>query len=131
MQNAGIGRLVQFGIILVLAVAHLTSQAQNNFEWKDASGKTRNLSDLQEILRKHSVWLNSLGASGTQASLAGAKLGGANLSEADLSEADLTGADLIDANLSGADLTGADLSDADLTNADLGRALLQPKSLPE
>ena len=82
VQNTGIGRLLQFGILLFLMVSHLTTQAQNNFEWKDASRKARNLSDLQEILREHGQWLGSRGKSGTKANLSGAFLFGANLSGA-------------------------------------------------
>ncbi len=72
-----------------------------------------------------------MGASGTEAYLAGAKLGGANLSDVDLTDADMTGADLTGANLSGAKLGRANLTGADLTIANLGRAFFEPKSLPE
>jgi len=153
--------LLQFGSFLLLLAAHLTSQAQNNFEWKDISGNTHNLSDLEEVLRKHREWITSGGKSGTQANLIGANLRGANLSGADSSDAhlsaadlrdaqlrhanligaDLVGADLSDAHLSpsnlrgahliGATLNGADLSDAHLSEARLDRALFEPRSLPE
>ena len=132
---------MQFGIVPLLLAAHLTSQAQNNFEWKDASGKTRNRSDLEEILGKHNEWLRSGGKSGVRANLNRAILSGANLNRANLSYAelfytDLNGADLSGADLSGADLNSANLSRADLSGADLGdsayvdRALFEPKSLP-
>ncbi|SRR6266536_980603 len=52
MPNARIGHLLQFGILPLLLAAHLTGQAQNNFEWKDGSGNTHNLTDLQQILGK-------------------------------------------------------------------------------
>jgi len=127
---------VQFGIVPLLLAAHLTSQAQNNFEWKDASGKTRNRSDLEEILGKHNEWLRSGGKSGVRANLNRAILSGANLNRANLSYAELFYTDLNGADLSGADLNSANLSRADLSGADLGdsayvdRALFEPKSLP-
>src|SRR5207248_11614086 len=58
-----------FGIVPHLLAAHLTSQAQDNFEWKDASGKTRNRSDLEEILGKHNERLRSGGKSGVDRAL--------------------------------------------------------------
>jgi hypothetical protein len=132
VQNTGIGRLLQFGILLFLMVSHLTTQAQNNFEWKDASRKARNLSDLQEILREHGQWLGSGGKSGTKANLSGAHLSNrANLSGAYLMEANLSGANLIGADLSGANLSNADLNGADLRGAHVGRAVFEPKSLPD
>ena len=127
---------MQFGIVPLLLAAHLTSQAQNNFEWKDASGKTRNRSDLEEILGKHNEWLRSGGKSGVRANLNRAMLSGANLNRANLSYAELFYTDLSGADLSGADLSGADLNSADPSGADLGdsayvdRALFEPKSLP-
>ena len=95
--------MLQFGSFLLLLAAHLTSQAQNNFEWKDISGNTHNLSDLEEVLRKHREWITSGGKSGTQANLIGANLSGADLSDAHLSAADLRDAQLRHANLIGAD----------------------------
>jgi|SRR5215471_18094358 len=40
-----------YGILLLL-LTRLTAHAQNEFTWKDTSDETRNLSDLQEILRE-------------------------------------------------------------------------------
>src|SRR5262249_30138301 len=146
VPNAGTSRLMQFGILLLVLAAHLTTQAQNDFEWRDGSGETRNLSDLKEILQKHRQWFESGGKSGIQADLKGANLNGANLNgaflpsaslvSADLTHADLNGADLNgaflrDADLSGAFLRGAKLSDASLFGARLGRADFEPMSLPE
>ena len=151
MPNAGIGRLLQFSLLLLVIAAHLTTQAQNDFEWRDASGNTRNLSDLEEILRKHREWVESWEKSEIQADLSGAHLSGvylrlANLSGAGLNRADLSGVYLFGAHLSGADLSGADLSGADLfaaelsgaelsgaelSGADLARAVFEPKSPPE
>ena len=79
MPNAGTRSTVQSGILLVLVAAHLTSQAQNNFEWKDASGKTRNRSDLEEILKKHTQWHKLNRHLGSQADLSRADLAFANL----------------------------------------------------
>ena len=117
---------MQFGIVPLLLAAHLTSQAQNNFEWKDASGKTRNRSDLEEILGKHNEWLRSGGKSGVRANLNRAILSYAELFYTDLSGADLSGADLSGADLNSADPSGADLGDS----AYVDRALFEPKSLP-
>lgn len=108
--------------------------------------------ELDEIIRKHKLWLRTGGDYGARADLRGADLRdmdlysadlrGANLSGADLSRADLsravlyradlTGAimtrtnlyraHLSHANLSDAHLTAANLSDADLANADLADA---------
>jgi len=119
MPSAAISRLLQSGILLLVVAARLTGQTPNNFEWKDASGTTRNLSDLQEILRKHQQL-------GIKADLSGAHLSGANLTGAQLSGAVLTGAILDHADLRDAALNGAQLS-----GANLGGALFEPSSLPE
>ena len=78
---------------------------------------------LNEILKKHKMWLNNE-ESGERADLRGADLRGAKLGCADLrgaklSDADLSGADLRDADLRGADLRGTKLGCADLKGADL------------
>jgi len=119
MPSAAISRLLQSGILLLVVAARLTGQTPNNFEWKDASGTTRNLSDLQEILRKHQQL-------GIKADLSGAHLSGANLTGAQLSGAVLTGAILDHADLRDAALNGVQLS-----GANLGGALFEPSSLPE
>ena len=156
MSNAGIGRSLQFGILLLLVATYLTSQAQNNFEWTDGLGKPRNLSDLQEILRKHQQWLTSgkksassavlfgarlmnvylvgaqlTGATFSRADLNGAYLNDANLSGAQLDEANLSNAHLDGADLSGANLTDANLQQASVVGADFTRTVFEPKSLPE
>ena len=84
---------------------------------------------LNEILTKHSEWVNSCGAKGVRANLWNADLSGADLRYADLRgaclwNANLDGADLRDANLWNADLRGANLSCADLNDADLSSAFL-------
>ena len=88
---------------------------------------------LEEVLRKHSLWLKS-NLEGEGADLRGADLLRANLCEAarreaDLREADLRRADLSKANLRGADLYGADLRGADLSKADLRKADLSGAAL--
>ena len=77
---------------------------------------------LNEILKKHKMWLNNE-ENGERADLRGAdlygaNLSGANLSGADLRNADFWNADLRNANLWGANLSGANLSDADLSGAE-------------
>ena len=75
---------------------------------------------LDEVLRQHKIWLETLGQEGQRADLSGANLSGANLEYADL-----RGANLWYANLRKADLRGADLCDADLRGADLKGACLE------
>ena len=134
MPNVRIGRLLQFSILLLVLAAHLTTRAQNDFEWTDASGNTRNLSDLEGILRQHRQWVEAGKISGIRADLHGAWLDGANLSGANLRDANLSSAFLSGANLSGAFLNGANLSGAwldgaNLSGADLGGPLLRGANL--
>jgi uncharacterized protein YjbI with pentapeptide repeats len=111
--------LLQFGILVLLLAARLTSQAQDDFQWKDASGNAHDLSALEEIRQKHIQWIDSGKTLGTRADLTGADLTGANLTLAELSEAMLTGAKLHGAELAAAHLDNAHLSKADLTDANL------------
>ena len=67
---------------------------------------------LNEILTKHSEWINSCGAKGVRANLWNADLSGADLRYDDLRGACLWNANLWGANLGGANLGGADLRDA-------------------
>lgn len=83
--------------------------------------------ELQEILRKHELWLN--GECGERADLSEADLAGAYLKEADLRDADLRDADLREADLREADLRDADLSGANLSEADLRSANLRGANL--
>ena len=83
---------------------------------------------LNEILRKHALWLNHE-SGGERANLRDADLSGADLRGADLSDADLSGADLSYANLRDADLSGADLSGANLSYANLSYANLRGANL--
>ena len=114
--------------------------------------------NLQEILRKHTLWLNGdpdgekadlngvdlrrvnlyradlSGANLCRANLYGADMSDANLSGASLCRANLYGADMSDANLRratmyGANLSGADLTDADLSDANLCRADMSDANL--
>lgn len=80
--------------------------------------------ELEQILTRHKIWLQSDEKEGSRADLSGASLEGANLQGALLSGADFTGASLMGADLSGALLvhakfTGADLSQVNLSGADL------------
>ena len=88
--------------------------------------------ELNEILRKHNLWLKG-DFNGARADLYRAELRGANLNGADLRGANLNGADLYRAELRGADLNGADLYGADLYGADLNGAknLNFPIACPE
>lgn len=74
--------------------------------------------NLQEILRKHTLWLNG-DPNGEKANLYGADLRRVNLSGADLRGVDLRWATLYGADLRRANLSGADLSDANLSDANL------------
>ena len=122
-------RVVQFGILLLLLAAHLRGEAQNDFEWKDGSGKARSLSDLVEILRKHETWLESDQKSGIQADLRDVDLSRANVTGVNLTRANLYKANLSDAKLSRTNLSEANLNDADLTDAELNEANLNAADL--
>ena len=89
--------------------------------------------NLQEILRKHALWLNG-DPDGEKATLYGADLRRINLYRADLSGVDLRratlyGADLRRVNLYRADLSGVDLRRATMYGADLRRADLSGANL--
>lgn len=118
-----------------LGRANLSSANLSN---ADLIGADLTNADLSHALLG-SANLTSAGLSG--ANLSGANLRGANLSGADLFNTKLCGADLAGANLNNAklldaDVSGANLSDASLggalmNGAHLGRAVFEPKSLPE
>ena len=55
--------------------------------------------ELDDILAKHKLWLETSGGDGARADLAGANLAGADLARADLARADLAWANLAWANL--------------------------------
>lgn len=79
--------------------------------------------DLNEVLRKHSLWLaNAEG--GECADLSGATLIGANLYGADLRQANLRGASLLGADLRHANMYGANMNDVDLCGAKLFGSIL-------
>ena len=104
---------------------------------------------LDEIIRRHEMWLDSDGEAGEQADLSytdlsglnlvnanlewsyleGANLSGATLAYADLTSADLIGANLEHANLRSAKLVCARLKGANLTNANLREANLDDINL--
>ena len=83
---------------------------------------------LQEILRKHALWLND-DPDGEKADLSGVNLCRANLYRADLRGVNLRGTDLRMANLCMADLRGIDLYRADLRRADMYDAKLNDANL--
>ncbi|MDE6787812.1 MAG: pentapeptide repeat-containing protein, partial [Ruminococcus sp.] len=72
--------------------------------------------ELNEILRKHKLWLNNEDG-GECAILIGEDLRSADFMFSDLRGADFSGADLRGADLSGADLSGANLDRANLRGA--------------
>ena len=80
--------------------------------------------NINQIIEKHALWLDTAGEEGSRANLTGADLRGADLTDANLTYANLTGADLPLANLTGAYLTCADLTGANLYSANLIRANL-------
>lgn len=94
---------------------------------------------LRAALDRHRLWLETQGAEGARAILAGACLSGLSLWRADLRAADLAGADLggadldharlCDASLRGTHLAGASLWQADLSGADLSQADLRGAKL--
>ena len=84
--------------------------------------------ELNEILRKHKIWLEE--EDGECADLSSANLSCADLSNADLRGANLRGADLRGANLSGANLSNAYLSNADLRGANLENVDLDYSCFP-
>jgi hypothetical protein len=130
-NSAGIGRVIGSGIFLLLLAAHLTAQAQPQFEWRDASGNVCSLADLEEILREHQQWTESGFKLGTRADLSKANLSKANLSKANLMGANLIGANLTDANLREAHLAFANLSKANLAFASLTGAHVYKANLSD
>ena len=84
--------------------------------------------ELNEIFRKHALWLNAEDG-GERANLNGANLDGANLNLASLDGASLDGASLDGASLNRASLDGASLNGASLNGASLDGANLNWASL--
>jgi hypothetical protein len=69
MPNAGTRRVLEFGVLLLVLVTNVTSQAQSLLEWKDAHGDAHSLTELREILQKHYQWRQSGYKSGKKADL--------------------------------------------------------------
>ncbi len=89
---------------------------------------------LFDIIKDHSLFIESYGKYGTRADLQAADLQmtniyGADLQGANLSKADLQGADLRETNLQGVDLMGVNLREADLQGTNLREANLQGSKL--
>ncbi|MDE0340849.1 MAG: pentapeptide repeat-containing protein [Nitrospinae bacterium] len=94
-----------------------------------APGQAEQEALFAEKIEAHGKWLQSSGARGERADMAGAHLETTslfmvNLTKADLREARLAGANAQWANLDGADLTGANLEEADLFQSSLEGANL-------
>jgi len=85
--------------------------------------------ELSEILKQHTIWLESNYTLGSRANLSYTNLEGADLSHTDLSGADLSGANLSYANLEGANLYKANLSGDNLSIANLSYANLSHTDL--
>jgi uncharacterized protein YjbI with pentapeptide repeats len=117
--------------ILLCLSATVPTSAQQQKEWKGAyaDGRPMSRADLDKILERHKLWVESGGKSGSLAALSDADLSGAILVSTDLQGAFLSSAKLREANLIGADLIGADLSGADLTGAQLASAFLEGANL--
>ena len=126
----------------VLGPAPKSQDAQ--WTWVDRSGQVKSESDLQELLKEHTLWIESSHVKGRFADLSGARLvkagmRGASLRNANLNDTDLSYADLTNANLSGALLqranlagtifTNTELSGADLFETDLSHAKISKSSL--
>lgn len=88
----------------------------------------KNKKNIEEILKKHALWLAGDKA-GERANLRCTDLRGANLSYANLSDANLIGANLIGANLYHANLGGVNLSGVDLSGANLSDAKNLPSAI--
>mgnify|MGYP002672113775 CR=1 FL=1 len=85
--------------------------------------------ELNEVLEKHKLWLDTDGKEGEQADLSYTDLRGFNLTRANLSDSDLEGADLRFANLKSTNLHSANFAGSDLSNADLTNAILRHSDL--
>ena len=97
-----------------------------------------NSNEMNEILKKHKIWLTSNGKNGCQIELAAdlsySKIVAADLRCASLNDSNLTHAKLSYTNLKGAELCfcnlkNADLRYANLSHANLHRAVLQSANL--
>lgn len=73
--------------------------------------------EVNKILTKHKLWLDTDGEEGEIAIFSGLDLSGMKFREADLTDACFKGAILIGADFHGANCTGADFTYADCENA--------------
>ena len=80
---------------------------------------------LEEILRKHQLWLDTKGKEGERANFRKTNLSQVDLRETTLSKADFTQAILHEADLSHANLSRANFFEADLTQVTLSHADLK------
>lgn len=126
-------------ILFLLLSLVFAARAQDDWTWKDGTGRTRTRGELEEILANQPPWSGSQGQTGYRAELSGADLSdavlrgadldGAALDRANLIRADLSGASLVEADLNKAVLVGVNLHDATLTGANLSGAYLQRANL--
>ena len=87
--------------------------------------------NINEILRKHALWLSSEGKDGEQANLTDTNLEGVDLTGADLRKAMLAGAHLRNTNLTEAKLDRACLERAKMEGAKLNKTSLSGTSFDE
>jgi uncharacterized protein YjbI with pentapeptide repeats len=104
-------RALHVSLVLFLSSCFCSAQ-DTNWRWTDKSGHARTKAELEEILHKHSDWLDSDGKKGVRADLSRANLKGADLEGVDLTKALLSGANFEEANLKSSTMAGADLRDA-------------------
>ena len=84
---------VLIAVLLCLSATILTwAQQKAEWTWNDRDGKVRSRAELDEILKKHELWVKSYRVSGTRAELSETILDGAYLLGAELSGAHLSGA---------------------------------------
>lgn len=117
------GRYVLLAIAFCVLAAVL-GPAQSPWTWTDERGRVGTRAELEHILEKHKLWLDSSKKSGAQATFVDANLTQAQLQDAELSGADLHGAILALAGLDGANLSNAHMDATTLDQATLLRTKL-------
>ncbi len=113
---------------------HLPDPTDGDAGDKHASARLRTISDaeLEEILRKHRIWVDSNFQASERADLRNTDLKDRRLAGVTLRRARMQGALLYGADLAGTDLRGANLKDAvGLTSKKLAGANLTGATLPD